>query len=363
MERFKPKVEEVVPQPEEHHPTLREGGDMKVTLSNFDNAFPNTEIIERGFDNERPSKERMPSIAQMDRVPPQETIWLTNGAVRERVRVLLHTDLRFNREVPIATAGYSRETDSGGVPVRSLERGARNPIPPQQMIQEFEHMGFAFSSINDRVVMLIDATIPAAKNTNGRVKMINLGAQSTQKGVYYGKAVVPQDEGRVGFQPATLDSTHAVAVPLEDILKMHQEEPDIASHYAMPDQREGMSIRPPIRGEAMDQMKALFYQLRTNSETRDDPALGGRIREIRNMENWQEKKVALYDFLQGAGLNSWVLNGGYFPYEPVYSFLPDRIRKITAQTLKMYGADMKREVQENGAMTTELMLDELLLAL
>ena len=78
-------------------------------------------------------------------------------------------------------------------------------------------MGFAFTKINDQVVMLVDATVSAAKNTSGEFVTQPVAAVVNRAGEFYGTAIRSRDEGKTGLQPLSTESTHAIAVPLADI--------------------------------------------------------------------------------------------------------------------------------------------------
>lgn len=354
-----PRLKEVtISEQGEARAIFSDGSEAVIMLTQMDTAFPRTEVIRPN--EERPTKERIPSVARMDNISPSETVWLTNSAVKERLRVFLQTDPQFNLDTPIASTGYSRKTDADGFPV-VLEGNRRNAISPQAMIKKFEEMGFAFSVMDGKVSMLVDAVIPAAQNANGRVETVPLGSHSTQKGDYYDKVIVAHDEGKRGFRPAVHDSTHAIAIPLEDILVIHREPPGMEHHSFRRDQSaenlQGRELMTASTADTISRIRNFFDSVRSNTELY--PGIRERIQDVARARIWAEKKALLYDVLTELGMKPTLLDTGYFPYEPLYSFTRYPAEgEISAHTLK----DLSQAIQR-GEVPVELMLDELALAL
>lgn len=329
---------------------------IDVMLVDVEKAFPQIEIMTKGM--EYPTKERMPSVARMDAIRPDELVWLTTSAVKERIETLLHTDPRFNVSSSSAMMAHNQATGT------TVERSNRKGIPPQEMIKKFEEMGFAFAVVDGKTVMLVNAVIAAAKNTNGRRKAVSVGSQSKQGNEYYGTAFVAEDEGKVGFQPADLNSTHVIAVPLDDILKMHSnEEPDIVRLYKR-DQAEISLGRKLSDDEAVRIVNEVFSRWQRYPELRDDPVFRARIEEIENQKTNKEKKAHLFDFLMEAlaekDLVPYLFNSGYFPYEPVIGFTrfsPELKKPISFDTLK--NIFQNKDEWQKGEIPVELMLDEI----
>jgi hypothetical protein len=194
-------------------------------LVDFEKAFPQTEIIEK--EQEHVMKERIPSVARMDSINKLESVWLTYSAVRERLEALLQIDPRFNEKPPMAITQYS----SGGM----VQGSRRKPVSNEKMIEQLEQMGFAFSKIGGKVVMLVDAVIPAESNTNGRIGGEWRASALAAEGEYHVKTFYSDELGERGFQPATFESTHAIAIPLDEILKIHAEPIGVEKLYFVRD--------------------------------------------------------------------------------------------------------------------------------
>lgn len=330
-------------------------------LRNLKKDFPNLEIIEK--EKEKPTKECLPSTARMEDVSESELIWLTREAVEERLEVLMHTHPQFNVKPSIVV----KEFKEGA----SRELNVRRGISSQEVVKNFENAGFSFVENEDgQVVMLVDAVIPARQNTNGRHENIYMGSLRSPGVIHEGAAVLPQDRRKIGFRPAKGESTHAIAIPINKLIEIHQRPAGIETMYLLRDQRIWGSYLGDLNQKLNHSGKTAAHNAFKYFEfMRQDPEFGGEIERLISSSSFhggtevlRDKKMALLDLLSKLGLKVHITNGGYFPYEPEIN-LSDRLEEdeqIGRDSLKRFS---DRAYEEKTGFAVGLMLEEMLMVL
>ncbi len=331
-------------------------------LTSLEKEFPELEIV--GKENEKPMKERLPSTASMGDVPKNELIWLTRKAVEERLEVLTHTHPQFNVKPSIVVGEFK-----GGA---SRELNIRRGVSSQEVVKNFENAGFSFTEDEDgQVVMLVDAVIPAQQNTNGRHKNVYMGSIRAPGVTYEGRAVVPQDQRKIGFRPVKRGSTHAIAIPISKLIEIHHQRPaGIETMHFLRDQRVWGSYLGDLNQKLNSVgRRATHNAFRYFEFMRQDPEFGEEVKRLISSSSFyggaevlRDKKIALFDLLSKFGLRIHLTNRGYFPYEPEIDF-SDGLKKdeqIDRDSLKEFS---DRAYEEKTGFAVGLMLEEMLMVL
>ena len=305
--------------------TLAKGKELNLVLRKVWNLadFAHLRII--SIEDEKPMKERMPSNSRATEsrwtrsTPSNELIWLTIGEVENRIEVVLHTHPLFN-EIP---SGIVQQTKQSSVGEIISESNIRIGVPMQRMINNFEESGFHFiRDSSGKLSVLIDATIPASENTNGRYQNIELGAE-VWRATGIRSFVMPGDKKKVGFQPVTNISTSGIAIPVDKLIELHLKKAHIRSYYIGQDQSAESAGHllgyfstkevTPIKQHVAKCVMLHFHHFRNN------PDYSTAI-EALETGTLLEKKEKLFDWIGFLEVPIGISNRGYFPYEPTISF-------------------------------------------
>lgn len=296
--------------------------------------FAHLQIMTR--EDEKPMKERMPSNSRATKslwignIPSNELVWLTVGEVENRIAVLLLTHPLFN-EMPSAVVQQTKQTHVGDM---ISESNIRVGIPIQNLINNFEESGFYFVRVpSGKLSVLIDATVPASENTNGRYQNIELSAE-VWGATGIKSFVMPGDKKKVGFRPVTSISTHGIAIPVDKLIELHLKNAPIKSYYMGQDQSAesaGHLLGHTLPSHYLTKVsevkqyvaKCIIYHF---LHFRNNPKYSKLVEalETKTMQeplgNMREKKETLFDWLVSLGILLEISNDGYFPYEPVVCF-------------------------------------------
>lgn len=265
-----------------------------------------------------PSSAHMSGSLEVAAVQKDELVWLTYSAIIGRIEILTHTHPIFN-ERPSIAQGQFEMTQTG---IKSFKANIRKGVAPQKVIDIFEEAGYNFIEDEKRIVsMLVDATIPAFQNTNGRFQSAYIGEKiNRSRGVLYeGSAILPQDEGKLGFRPISKGSAHCIAIPVDIIIQMHQKAASIETMYLTDDQAspttqhlfyEGSWVKNQVARELVE-----YFKIMAN-----DSEIGHIVKDIGNFSFYddnRQNKEKLFDLIQKLSIKMYIFGRGYFPYEPI----------------------------------------------
>lgn len=332
--------------PSEQQPTINETPDnFSVDLRNdgrLEERFPNLEIIDQK--DEKPRRDRIPHIPTDTsiRQDPNELIWLTTHAVKRRLEVLLYTQPRLN----VRSSGAVKETINTPEGSRSFEMNARKGVPFQELINVLQGYGFQFiEDAQGDVVMLVDATIPAKDNTDGRLyrsNEIKQRANPRTGRLYEAQAILPNNQHSLGLRPVDETSSHAIAISLKELFELHQSLAPVETFHfnrisPLNDYDNITSGKLSIQerrimGEILDSIKhtlskdeTLREELNTlftvpSIEALDVKSGDDHRAKERSLDLERSRKI--YDLLLTRfGLKRpGLLSEGKYPYEPVFLF-------------------------------------------
>ena len=297
---------------------VKHDGQKSIFIENLrplNEVFPNLEII--GAEQEVPRADRIPSLSSDDNEP----VWLTSKAVEDRLQVLMCSRPEFNIRPSIVAGEFHGSSDTGLGAKEHKEVNIREGVPNQEIINVFQAMGYSFVlDKQDKIVMLVDATIPRKDNTDGRFKKVHLATRNdtASETVIDGSAMVSSDMEKIGVRPADAHSRYALAIPVDKLLELHKE---IAPVEVMYMRRAGPNpMMNPYSDLSSNDRQALFavcdslVALMKGDSSLHQELLG--MLELRKDE--QRKK--LFEVLNRLGIKAHLFGDGTLPYEPTYTF-------------------------------------------
>lgn len=352
-------------------------GKTKITVPSvapLKESKPKLKLI----DTEKPKvrAEWIARVANMEEINPNELVHLTVSAVSSRLKVFLHTSSDFCEEGPLAATTVTKlampvelaNVLGSDIPITS-QFNRRLPTPINEMLAKLREIGFEFVDDGQKIVMLVDVTIPAKENTNGRyaghseIQVEERGENSITTGQRL-KSV------GAGCRPLTPGSKEAIAIPVEKLIKLHQGRPPLSTWHFSSDQ-----AFPWYYSMAKDGLlnsrhrnnRAEFEQMYDNILTffRQQKAEVEQFLAVNRVRPSREQKVAFFQYLtEKLKLQARPANDGYFPNEPTFVFEDE------ANSLESVGADYLTRINDfsieekrrnKRRLPTELFLDELLM--